>query len=306
MANYKTIIKSEKTRYKLLQALNFLPSEIMIPLQYRIKTGRRLNLRDPQRYSEKIQWYKLKYRDPIMKECVDKWEVREYIKRQGFERILNDVYGIYDSPDRIEWGLLPNEFVIKDTLGSGGRSIILVKEKSKLDIQAVSSQMQEWVDTPTNARNYGREWVYEGQKHRIVIEKLLKSNDDGDLPDYKFFCFNGKAYCLYMMDNYTMHHDQGRLGFLNREFTLLDVRRKDFSPMNTQPQKPKNYEMMLTIAEELSKGFPHVRVDLYNINGDIVFGEMTFFNGSGYIEFEPDSFDYEMGKQFLLPINHRN
>lgn len=301
MLDYKKILKSEKTRYRILHAANFLPDKIMIPLQYKIKTGRKLNLENPQRYTEKLQWYKLFYRDPLMKECADKWDVRRYVEECGLGDILNDSYGVFDDPEKIDWTLLPDKFVIKDTQGSGGRSMIIVEDKSKLNIADANAQMESWIRTPINKKNYGREWVYDGKPHRIIIEKLLAGNAEGDLPDYKFFCFNGRVFCSYMMENYTRHHELGRLGFLNREFELLPAHRKDFAPMVKQPPKPKNYSRMVSIAERLSQGFPHVRVDLYNIDGTIIFGEMTFFNASGYMEFEPDSFDFEMGEHFSLP-----
>ena len=144
------------------------------------------------------------------------------------------------------------------------------------------------------------EWVYERRKHRIIIEELLESNETGDLPDYKFFCFQGKPEFLYMMSDYTQHHSKGRLGFLTTDFKLLPVRRVDFLPMEEQPEKPLNYNEMLEAAKVLSAPFPHVRVDMYNINGKIIFGELTFFNASGYVQFAPDSFDYAIGEKFDL------
>lgn len=296
--DYKKIIKSEKLRYKILWALSFIPDKTMISLQYRIKTGRKLNLKNPQRYSEKLQWYKLYYRNPKMPKCADKWTVRKFVIKRGLNDILNESYGVYDSPYDINWDNLPDSFVIKDTLGSGGRSMIFVNDKSKLDkVQAIKT-MNEWISTPTNKKNLGREWLYEGRRHRIIIEKILIGNKDGDLPDYKFFCFDGKVFCSYMMQNYTMHHELGELGFLDRDFNLMKAHRSDFKPITKQPEKPINYDLMVKYAEILSKGFPHVRVDFYDIEGKIVFGEMTFFNASGYVCFEPDRFDYELGRHF--------
>lgn len=299
--DYKKIIKSEKLRYKIINLLNFLPDKTMLKIQYRIKTGRKLNLRNPTRYTEKLQWYKLYYRNPLMKKCADKADVREYVKSKGLEYILNESYGVYESVDEIDWAKLPKQFVLKDTLGGGGRSMIFVYDKDSVDKREVENIMQSWIYTPTNRKNLGREWIYENTKHRIIAEKLLIADSEGDLPDYKFFCFNGHVFCEYMMKNYTMHHELGVLGFLDRDFNLLEAHRSDFAPMTEQPRKPEKFNEMLKIAEVLSKGFPHVRIDLYNINGQIIFGEMTFFNASGYTLFEPDSFDYSMGEQFKLP-----
>ena len=300
--NYKKIVKSEKARYAILNLLQFIPDKSMIKMQYRIKTGRHLDLNNPRRYSEKLQWYKLYYRNPLMPECADKYSVRKYVKERGFEYILNECYGVYDKIEQINWDSLPKSFVFKDTLGGGGRSMVFVYDKDKINRNDVEVVLQRWLNTSLNRKSSGREWIYEGRKHRIIAEKILVGSSDGDLPDYKFFCFNGKVFCSYMMQNYTMHHELGILGFLDRNFNLLEAHRADFAPMHTQPEKPKNYDIMVEIAEKISDAFPHVRVDFYNLDGKIVFGEMTFFNASGYVQFDPDSFDYEMGDQFILPL----
>ena len=299
--DYKKIIKNEKARYAILDLLQFIPDQAMIKLQYRIKTGRKLNLNAPERYSEKIQWYKLYYRNNQMPECADKYSVREYVKSKGLGNVLNDCYGVFDSVEAIDWNKLPNEFVLKDTLGGGGRSMMFVYDKSRLDMENTLQTLQSWLNISPNRKSLGREWLYEGRRHRIIAEKMLVGGEDGDLPDYKFFCFNGKVYCSYMMQNYTMHHELGVLGFLDRDFRLLPAHRADFAPMTEQPVMPINYYRMVEMAEILSEGFPHVRVDFYNLEGKIIFGEMTFFNASGYVQFEPDSFDYELGKVFVLP-----
>ena len=290
----------------ILAMLNWVPDKTMLKIQYRIKMGRKLNLKNPKRYSEKSQWYKLYYRDPLMKKCVDKYSVREYVAQCGYADILNECYGVYDLPEEIDYSALPDSFVLKDTLGGGGNSVLLIRNKNEMNYEQSNETMRCWVKQLTKAKNSGREWVYDETKHRIIAEKLLVADESGDLPDYKFFCFNGKVFCSYMMKNYTMHHEQGVLGFLDRNFELLPVSRADFAPMNEQPPKPKNYEKMVEIAEKLSKPFPHVRVDLYNIDGQIVFGELTFFNASGYVSFNPDMFDYELGEAFVLPTKkHR-
>ena len=299
--NYKKIFRSEKTRAKILRFLGFIPDKPMVKLQYRIKTGRKLDLKEPVRYSEKLQWIKLFYRDADMCRCANKATVRRFVEERGCGEILNECYGVYDRAEDVDFDALPDSFVLKDTLGGGGRSMIFVTDKSALDKDAARATMNEWVSADTKGKNGGREWVYYGQKHQIIAEKLLISGDDGDLPDYKFFCFDGKVFCSYMMQNYTQHHELGVLGFLDRDFKLLKAHRKDFAPMLEQPEKPIGYEKMVEYAERLSKGFPHVRVDFYNLSGKIIFGEMTFFNASGYVEFEPDEFDAEMGSRFTLP-----
>ena len=296
--DYKKLIKSRRLRIRIMQALSFMPDKIVVKVQYRIKTGHSLNLRNPKRYTEKLQWYKLYYRDPLMSQCSDKYEVRKYVQQCGLREILNECYGIYDTPDEIDFKKLPESFVLKDTLGGGGNSVILVQNKKLMDEKAVRKQMWDWVNEPLNKKHPGREWVYDNKRHRIIIEKMLMDKDKQDLPDFKFFCFNGSPFCLYLMQNYTMHHSLGEMGFFDCNYNLLPAYRKDFRPLSNIPSKPQNFEKMVQISKILSTGFPHVRIDLFNINGQIVFGEMTFFNASGYTKFEPDEFDFILGEKF--------
>ena len=303
--NYKKILKSRNLRIKILKMFSFVPDSAMVRFQYFIKLGRKLNLKNPQRYSEKIQWYKLNYKEELMAVCSDKADVRNYVKECGLEEILNECYGVFNSIDDIDFEKLPGAFVVKDTLGGGGNSVVLVENKDNEDLGKLRNTMLSWLEKPTNKKSSGREWVYENRKHRVMIERLLKNDESGDLHDYKFFCFNGKVYCSYKMENYTKNHAAGVMGFFDRDFNLLPVRRADFAPMENQPQKPENYEKMVEYAEILSAPFPHARVDFYNVDRKVVFGELTFFNASGYVQFVPDEFDFEMGKNFLLPEKRR-
>ena len=299
--NYKKILKNQKKRIKIIRMLDFIPDKTMLKIQYKIKTGHKLNLDNPKRYSEKIQWYKLNFHNCVMAQCSDKYDVRNFVIKRGLENILNEVYGIYNHPDEIDFDKLPDAFVLKDTLGGGGNSVILVENKKSIDKEFTYSKMLEWVNEPINRKHPGREWVYEGRKHRIIIEKILIPEGSMDLPDYKIFCFNGVPFCIYMMQNYTKNHSLGELSFFDCDFNMLPVKRLDFKSISQQPPKPKNFDKMITYAKLLSEGFPHVRVDFYNIDGEIFFGEMTFFNASGYIKFDPDKFDYILGERFELP-----
>ena len=167
---------SRSLRCKILYFLSFIPDIQMVKLQYRMKTGEVLNLKNPKRFTEKLQFYKLFYRDLVMKQCVDKYDVREYIERQGLENILNDCFGVFDSPDDIDFSKLPNKFVIKDTLGGGGNSVVIIKDKSKIDMPRLMKQMQAWANEPSDKKHPGREWVYDGRKHRIIIEKFIEAD----------------------------------------------------------------------------------------------------------------------------------
>lgn len=297
--DYKKIIKNRELRIKILDLLSFIPDKMMIKIQYRMKTGRKLNLKNPQRYTEKLQWYKLNYRNLKMKKCVDKYEARKYIREMGCTEILNELYGVYNSPKEINFNALPNSFVIKDTLGGGGNSVIIVKDKSKLDIKEVTEQINSWIRNATR-KNPGREWVYDNQKHRIIIEKFIDSKtENGGLIDYKFFCFDGKVCFVYGISDRSMG-EKAYLGIFDKNFNLLPYYRVDENQLERKLEKPVNYDKMVKYAQLLGKEFPHARVDFYNVNGKIIFGEITFFDGSGYMKFEPDEFDFILGSNFNL------
>ena len=299
--DYKKLFKSRKLRQSILNCLEFIPDSLMVRIQYYLNFNRWLNLDNPTRYSEKIQWYKLYYRNPLIKQCSDKYAVRDYVKSKGLDHILNDCYGVYENIDEINFDELPEKYVIKDTMGSGSTGIIFVHDKNDLDVDVAKKIMKQWLAIPAKRKSYGREWGYEGIKHRLIIEKMLLKTPTDDLPDYKFFCFNGKVYCSYFMENYSLNPSNGVLAFFDRGFKHMNVYRKDFKPLEYQPKKPKNYDLMVKYAEILASDFPHVRVDLYNLEGIIIFGELTFYNASGYVKFNPDSFDERMGNQFELP-----
>lgn len=299
--DYKKIIKDRNTRLKILRLFDWIPNKTMIKLQYRIRMGRKLNLKNPQRFTEKLQWYKLYYRNPIMHKCVDKYEVREYIKSKGLEDILNELYGVYDNPEEIDFNKLPKKFVIKDTIGSGGNSVIIVDNKNTANLTQIKKELKNWVKISSKRKNPGREWPYENQKHRIIIEKYIEANKEkGGLIDYKFFCNNGEPYYLYVITDRTLG-GISNFGIYDSNFKRLEVKRlNEKEGINRKIIKPSNFDEMKEIARKLSNDFPHARIDLYNNNGKIIFGEITFYNASGYMKYDPDEFDYKLGENFKL------
>lgn len=282
---------------RILEFLSFLPDEWTIRMQYRIKTGRNVDLNNPHRYTEKIQWYKLHYRIPLLTQCSDKYEVREYVEQKGLGFLLNDLYAVYENAEDIDFSNLPDQYAMKANNSSGTNCFIT--DNRSADHEKLRSIAAGWL--AHHAKSVSGEWVYENIKPRVVFEKLLPRDAHNDLPDYKFFCFNGEPYCLYTMIDYTDNHANGKLGFYDMEFNQLPYRRMDFAPIVHKLEKPKNFDKMVEYARILSADFPHVRVDFYNIDGQIVFGELTFHNASGYTLFEPDSFDFILGEKFILP-----
>lgn len=294
--DYKKLIKSQETRFKILSMLKCIPDDIMIKIQYKIKTGRRLNLKKPQRYSEKLQWYKLYYRDEIMTKCADKYSVREYIKDKGLENILNKLYAVYDNAEQIEFDKLPKKFVIKTTNGSGTN--ILCKNKNEILRNDIKEKLNKWL-----VRDYysaGREWAYKDIVPKIIIEEYLedKSNKFEGINDYKFLCFNGKVKYIVLDVDRNVDHKRN---IYDVNWKLMDVS-TDHNNISIEIEKPKGLDEMLKVANILAKDFPCVRVDLYWVNSRVYFGELTFYPWTGYINFNPDEFDYKLGKEFILPI----
>lgn len=298
--NYKKIIKSRALRLKLLSLLGWIPDKEMLKIQYRVKFGRKLNLENPHRFTEKIQWYKLYYREPQMIQCVDKYDVRQFVNKLGLGSILLRNYGVYSSFEEINFESLPNKFVIKDTLGSGGNSVFICEDKLKLNQSALEEKVNAWLNV-TLHKNGGREWpYYSGKKNRIITEELIECDDPHGLVDYKFVCFNGKVAILYVMCDRVVGQEV-KLGIYNRNLERLAVSELTEKVIDFDFIFPDNMYEMIEIAEKLAKPFPQVRVDLYNNNGKILFGELSFFDESGYMIYDPDSFDFTLGEQFLLP-----
>ena len=296
MNGYKKIFRNKKLRFKLLSMLRFIPDKQMLRLQYWIKHHRKLNLKDPKRYTEKIQWYKLYYRNPAMQQCADKYKVRQYIESKGLGHILNRLYAVFTSPEEICLEALPDEFVLKLSNGSGTN--LLVEDKAKLDIEQVRKSFRDF--DAQRESSAGREWVYRGERDAVIVaEALLKDPDrpQGDLCDYKILCFNGNPeYVVYDTDRFTEH----KRNIYDTQWNDLRIG-SDCPCIDGDIPKPDTLEEMLEIARILSADFPAARIDLYSIGGKVYFGEITFFPWSGYVNFDPDSFDFDLGKKFVLP-----
>ena len=293
---YKKIIRSKSLRFKILNALKFVPDKLMLQIQYYIKTGHPLNLNDPERYTEKLQWYKLYYRNTCMQRCADKYLVREYIEAKGLGYILPKTYAVFQTVDEISFDSLPERFTLKVSNGSGTN--LLCREKAAYDLAEVKKQFGQFLIQ--SGSRAGREWVYEGGQPVIVAGEYLEDPDSpgGDLRDYKILCFNGKAEYIICVDGrYTDHYCHV---VYDTKWNKQDVVIGESSAAANY-ERPETLDEMLHIAERLAEGFPAARIDLYSIQQKVYFGEITFFPWSGYMKFTPDQFDYELGKKFVLP-----
>lgn len=299
MELYKKIFKNPATRKFILNCLRFVPDSLMLKMQYRIKLHRSLNLKNPKRFTEKIQWYKINYRNPVMHQCVDKFNVREFVKNKGLENILIPLIGKYDSVQEINFDNLPNSFVIKTTHGGGGLNVVVCPDKSKLNFAEVKEKLF-FQPHKVKKTSMGREWAYYGLLPGVVVEELLinKDNPEAGVNDYKIFCYNGNPeYLVVDVDRYIGH----KRNFYKADWTRMDVS-SDCPQADRDIPKPENFEEMLSIASQLSADFPFVRVDLYNVSGKIYFGELTFYPWSGYVQFTPDDIDLLFGEKFHLEL----
>jgi len=291
--NYKKIFRSQQLRFEILHLLRWVPDSWMLPLQYKIKLGRWPNLKSPKRWTEKLQLYKMYYRNPVMPRCVDKYEVRKYIEEKGLSEYLVELYGVWENANDIDFNSLPNSFVLKTTDGGGGENVIIVSDKTKENLQVIRNKLNSWLDRKNV--NAGREWAYTGiRKSQIIAEQLLVNvkYPEAGVEDFKILCFDGEVkYIIVDKDRYINH---------KRNFYSPQWKRKcvttDHEQFEDYYPKPENFEKMLELAHELSKDFPFVRVDLYNVCGKIYFGELTFYPWTGYVQFSPDSFDFELGE----------
>jgi hypothetical protein len=253
------------------------------------------NLESPRTFDEKIQWYKLYYRNPLMVQLTDKYAVRQYVIEHGLEGILNDLYGIFQSAGDIDFDSLPDQFVLKATHGCGMN--IICKNKETLDRDKCRSDLQKWLKI--NFFYVGRAWAYKDIEPRIICEKYLENNEHGELIDYKFYCYADKPEVLFVC--------AGRFSKDGVKYNAYDMSWNRIHAYKGRPglpvefDKPENFDEMVEIATTLCRGFPFVRVDLYSVQGRILFGELTFYPDNGVIPFTPDKYNYFFGDMFQLP-----
>ena len=293
--DYRNIIKSRELRLKLLAFFGWIPDSVMLCIQYWLQMGKKLNLNEPKTWTEKLQYYKIYYRNPLLGICVDKYNVRKYIEQKGLSDILVNLYGVYSNANDIDFGALPEQFVLKTTDGGGGNNVVLIKDKKILDTENLRKDLNSWINIKDI--NAGREWAYtQIGKSQIIAEELLVNTDNPivGIEDFKILCFHGEPkYIIVDKDRYIDH----KRNFYNTNWEKIDVT-TDHEQFDTYYPKPKNFELMINIARKLSSDFPFVRVDLYNINGQIYFGELTFYPWSGYVKFTPNEFDTHLGDLF--------
>lgn len=298
----KIFIFDKQIRFGYLSTLgfyNWIPDDIYLKKEFKVRMGKELNLNNPQTFNEKIQWLKLYDRHPEYTMMVDKYAAKQYVASKIGDEYIIPTLGVWTKFDDIDFDKLPKKFVLKCTHDSGG--LVICKDKSTLDIAAAKRKIEHCLK-----RKYyyiHREWPYKNVPPRIIAEKYMTDNvntsTNETLKDYKFYCFDGKVRFL-MINSDRNFKTSTKADYFDRDFNWLDFT-WGYEHANVRPVKPDCFDEMIAISEKLSKGLPHVRVDLYECNGQIYFGELTFYDGSGFDKIEPIEWDYKIGKMLKLP-----
>ena len=291
---YRMNFPKRVLNYVITRLVCFLPDKLYIKIKFWLETGYSLNLTNPRSFNEKIQWLKFNDKHSEYTRMVDKHLAKQYVSSIIGEKYIIPTIGVYDNLDDVPWDILPKSFVIKTTGDSGG--VVVCKDKSSFDVNKDKSKLNRLKNK--NYYKYNKEYPYKNIKSKFIVEEYIIDESGYELKDYKFFCFNGDPKFVQIdFDRYNFH----RRNIYDINWNLLDLQIKFPRGKDRIFPKPVNYEEMVNIARRLSHGFPHVRIDLYNVNGKIYFGEITFFHGSGMEVFTPLEWDYKFGNYIKLP-----
>lgn len=270
--------------------------KLFLKIVFPLRVGYRLNLENPKTFNEKLQWLKLHNRKLIMTSMVDKVEAKKIAASIIGEQYIIPTINVYNTVEEIDWATLPNRFVLKCTHDSGG--IVICRDKAKLDINRAKKKLKKGLATSYFLRN--RELPYKSVNPRIIAEPYLEDSVTKELRDYKFFCFNGCPKAMYVATDRFGGSEETKFDFYDMNFNHLPF--VNAHPNSTkQINKPAQFDLMKKLASKLSLGHPHLRVDFYEVDGRVFFGEMTFYHMSGMSPFVPKEWDYIFGNWLQLP-----
>lgn len=273
-----------------------LSDEKYLRLIYWIKFGKKLNLEHPTTFNEKLQWLKLHDHNPMYPRMVDKITAKDYVASIIGDEYIISTLKVYGSVEDIKLDELPNQFVLKTNHSGGNSGVVVCREKSAFDLDAVKRKLK--ISLESDMFSHSREWPYTQIKPQVFAEKYMSEGNQEGLNDYKFFCFNGEVKALFVGTE--RNTGDVKFDFFDADFNHLDL--VQTHPMSGHDiEKPLNFELMKQLAAKLSKGFPHVRVDLYNVQGKIFFGELTFYHHGGFYPFHPEKWDRVFGDWLQLP-----
>lgn len=270
-----------------------------LELKYEMCFGKKLNLEKPTTYNEKLQWLKLNYRKDILTRMVDKVSSKVFVSEKIGPEYIIPTRGVWSEVEDIDWDNLPNSFVLKTNHDSGG--IVICKDKRSFNIQNAKLKLQYAIEHD----NYSitREWPYKNVEKKILCEDYME-DESGQLKDYKFFCFNGEPKLMFIASDRENKTEETKFDYYDMDFNYLRIR-QTHPNSTTPPKKPACFEEMKTIARKLSQGLPHARIDLYQVNGHVFFGEITLFHYGGFTPFYPDKWDNVLGDWLLLPLSSK-
>ena len=277
----------------IYRIFGLMPSKLYLKMKYKNKIGKKLDFKDPKTFNAKIQWLKINDKNDLYTTLVDKYEVKKYVAEKNGEEYVIPTLGVYNNFDEIDFDKLPNQFVIKCTHNSGG--IVVVKNKKGLDIEKAKKKINECLKE--NYYYRGREYPYKNVKPRIIVEEYMEDKNSDELVDYKVMCFNGKAKMIFTCTE--RFGDGLKVTFFDLNWERLPFERHYPASQKTIP-KPKNLQKMIEFSEKLAEGIPFVRMDWYEINGKLYFGEYTFYPGGGMEEFTPEEWDEKVGEMLNL------
>ena len=265
---------------------------------YRLKYGEKLNLDNPQTYNEKLQWLKLYDRRPIYTKMVDKYAVKELVAEMIGSKYVIPLLGVWSTPKEIDFNALPQQFVLKVTHGGGSGGVVICKDKVTLNKEFVIKKLTKCMKYDGYAGN--KEWPYKDVCRRIIAEEYMEDNMTKELRDYKFFCFDGEPKVLFIASGRGKQKEPN-FDWFDMDFNHLELKTEHpTSDIQHLPQKPYCFEEMKIIAAKLSQGIPQVRIDLYEVNKRVYFGEFTFFHWSGVNRFDPEEWNLKMGEWINL------
>lgn len=279
----------------------WLPEETYTKWRFRLIMGYKLNLDNPKSFNEKLNWLKLYNRNPLYPKLVDKSTVKDYVASIIGDKYIIPTYGVWDCFDDIEFDKLPNKFVLKSTNGGGGTGVVVCKDKETFDKAKAKKQLEESMKNDGKATG---EWVYQYVKPRIIAEKYMENCDGSELRDYKLFCFDGRPELLFLASDRYSKTEPLHFDWYDMNLNHLPFETIGYPPKNVVIDYFPKWEEMKEVAQKLSAGFPHVRVDLYLINGNVYFGELTFFHDAGLVPVKPMEWEYKLGE--MIDLNKVN
>lgn len=292
------LIKNPRVLCKIIitDYCHWMPDKLFLKILYRLNFRKKLNLKNPQTFSEKLQWLKLYNRQPEYTNMVDKIKAKEYVASIIGDDYIIPTLGVWKDPEEIDFNALPERFVLKCNHNSG-TGMYICKDKSKMDIERVKANLLKGLKENYYIKN--REWPYKDVERRIFAETYME-DEFGELRDYKFFCFDGEVKALFIATDRSKGEHAVRFDFFDENYNHLPFT-NGHPNASVLPKKPIMFEEMKNLASKLSKGFPHVRIDFYEVGTQIYFGEMTFFHWSGMKPFVPEEWDYKFGSWIKLP-----